>query len=206
MQAESAFSFIELVHRLGARAAEELFGRIDKDLRHGEMILGRNVRDARPVLGRLRKGGNVQVIISERSRPKRTRGGTSECLIVLRIDDLEAVVRGDSPRIQLGSRFRPAQRPAGRSLRPDDQARIPWPQNAAGVKRTLPRFLAKGDARLAPPALAVGPLLKFSATCAHSVAHRESPLRAQRRGRGVRRAAATARRWLDTRQPGSTAL
>ena len=107
MQAESAFSFIELVHRLGARAAEELFGRIDKDLRHGEMILGRNVRDARPVLGRLRKGGNVQVIISERSRPKRTRGGTSECLIVLRIDDLEAVVKATHHEFNWAHAFAP---------------------------------------------------------------------------------------------------
>jgi hypothetical protein len=101
-------SLTELAHRLGTKAAEELFGRIDRDQRHGELILGKNVREARSMFGRLQKEGHVQVVVPGRS-DKRTRAeaDTSEGLVILRIDDLEAVVKASRDEFNWAQAFAP---------------------------------------------------------------------------------------------------
>src|SRR6266568_4420083 len=106
--AGEGISFTELANRLGAKPAEELFGRIDRDLLHGEMILGKNVREARSVFGRLQQEGHVQVVVPGRSdKRSRARTDTSEGLVILRFDDLEAVVKAAHDEFSWALAFAP---------------------------------------------------------------------------------------------------
>jgi hypothetical protein len=101
-------SFTELANRLGTKPAEELFGRIDSDLRHGAMILGKNVREARSMFGRLQQEGRVQVVVPGRSDKRtRTQTDTSEGVVILRFDDLEAVVKAAQDEFSWTRAFAP---------------------------------------------------------------------------------------------------
>ena len=101
-------SFAELARRLGKKAAEELFVRIDRDLRHGEVILGKNVREARSLFGRLRKEGHVQMVVPGRSDKRASApADVAEGLVILRIDDLEAVVKAAQDQFSWSQVFAP---------------------------------------------------------------------------------------------------
>jgi|GEM_PF-2156238 len=105
--AQNSISFADLEHRLGPRAAGELFERVDKAQREGSVIHGRNVRDARSSFGRIQQEGNVQVVVA-RSGGKRSRPpSVSDGLVIIRIDDLEAVVKAAQRPFDWASAFAP---------------------------------------------------------------------------------------------------
>jgi DNA-binding transcriptional regulator LsrR (DeoR family) len=84
----ASISLAKLDHSLGAMAAKELVGRIEKAQRVGVVILGRSIREACASFARNQKEGNVQVVISGRSGKR-----PNSALFILRIADLEAVVK-----------------------------------------------------------------------------------------------------------------
>jgi hypothetical protein len=111
----ASITLAELKHRLGAKAAEELFVRIDKEQLKGLMILGRNIREARAKFGKVQKEKNVQVVVRGNvgkhryasSRTSEASSRTSEGLVILRIDDLEAVVKAAQQDFNWAKAFAP---------------------------------------------------------------------------------------------------
>lgn len=92
-------SLAALVDRLGERAAYALFSRIDSSQRDGTTIVGRSVRDARSGFNKAHADGCAQVVVPGRAVAGRDeRVDTSDELLIIKMADLEAVVRaGQEP-------------------------------------------------------------------------------------------------------------
>jgi hypothetical protein len=105
---KEGISLSALADRLGVRAAEELFSRIDGSMREGTMIIGASVRDARVGFSKAQTSGHAQVVISGRSssgRHKQTNA--ADGMVILRMDDLEAVVRAAQEKFDWARTFAP---------------------------------------------------------------------------------------------------
>jgi hypothetical protein len=85
--------------RLGAPAARELFSRVDRSLREGDTIFGTSVREARSGFHKVHAPGHVQVVTPGRiTAYQADLSSTPDSLVILKLEDLEAVVqagRGD---------------------------------------------------------------------------------------------------------------
>ena len=81
-------SLIELSDRLGKVAATELFNRVDPELRSGDVIYAANVRGSRAVFNKVRHKGQAQLVIDGRGA-----GDLENSVVIIKMDDFEAVVR-----------------------------------------------------------------------------------------------------------------
>jgi hypothetical protein len=82
-----------LADRLGARAAQELFNRIDRSLRKGTVVVGTSVREARSGFSKAHTAGCAQVVISRHGSSAHGQIDPSDGLVIIKIEDLEAVVK-----------------------------------------------------------------------------------------------------------------
>ncbi len=100
-------AFEALVDRLGFRAAKEFFNRIDVSLREGTVVVGTSVRDARNSFGKA-MAGNAKVVIPGRASGRR-RGmiDPSKGFVIMKIDDLEAIVRASRDEFDWVRAFAP---------------------------------------------------------------------------------------------------
>lgn len=86
---KEGISLSALTDRLGSAAGLEFFRRIDSALRVGTTVFGMNVRHARLGFSKVHTGGGAQVVIPGRKGGLRD---TSNCMVIMKLDDLEAVV------------------------------------------------------------------------------------------------------------------
>ena len=101
-------SLSALADHLGPRAAEVLFSRIDDSLRHGEFIVGTNVRDARIGFSKAQTAGHAQFVIPGRSNSRQqTPTKLSDGVVIIKMDDLEAVVRAGQEQFNWAREFAP---------------------------------------------------------------------------------------------------
>ncbi|WP_292531092.1 hypothetical protein [Methylocystis sp.] len=96
-----------LVDRLGDRAAREFFNRIDGTLREGTVIVGTSVRDARVGFGKAMTSSAKVVVPGRTSGRRRSSVDPSEGFVIMKIDDLEAVVRAGQDEFDWGQAFAP---------------------------------------------------------------------------------------------------
>jgi hypothetical protein len=101
-------SLSALSDRLGSRAAEELFGRIDGSLREGGLIMGTTVRDARIGFSKAYAAGCAQVVVPGRTGSRREGPiNPSDGMVIMKLDDLEAVVRAGRDEFDWAKAFAP---------------------------------------------------------------------------------------------------
>lgn len=101
-------SLSSLTDRLGPRAAQELFSRIDGSLRQGTVILGTSVRDARLGISKANTAGCAQVVVPGRSSGRRDGSiNPSDGMVIMKFDDLEAVVRAGRDEFNWAQAFAP---------------------------------------------------------------------------------------------------
>lgn len=107
-RSDEGISLATLADRLGPDAARELFQRIDVSSRRGELICGINVRDARGGFSKTSTTGRVQFVVPGRSH-SRPRGPVdpSEGVIIIAMDDFEAVVRAGQQEFDWAREFAP---------------------------------------------------------------------------------------------------
>ena len=105
---DSGISLSALEDRLGSQAAQEFLSRIDRSQRHGTTIIGTSVRDARTGISKAKLAGHVQVVVPGRSGNKpMSKIGLSDSLVIIKLDDLAAVVRaGRRRRVRSGEHCR----------------------------------------------------------------------------------------------------
>lgn len=97
-----------LMDRLGPRAGQELFSRIDGSLRQGTVIFGASVREARGGFSKAHTAGCAQFVIQGRSgRSRKSTGGPSDGLVIMKLGDLEAVVRAGQDKFDWAEAFAP---------------------------------------------------------------------------------------------------
>jgi len=106
--AKEGISLSALEDRLGPRAAQELFSRIDGALRQGTVIIGTSVREARIGFSKAHTAGCAQVVVPGRSS-SRQQGpvNPSDGLVIIKMDDLEAVVRAGRNEFDWAQTFAP---------------------------------------------------------------------------------------------------
>lgn len=97
-----------LIDRLGKGAAEEFFGRIDGSLRAGDVIRGTNVRESRIAFSKARQGGHAQLVVPGRaSDGRRGAADVGDSVVVMKMDDFQAVVRAGREAFDWGRAFAP---------------------------------------------------------------------------------------------------
>jgi len=101
-------SLTALADHLGPRAAEALFSRIDGSSRQGEVIIGTNVRDARIGFSKAQTSGRAQFVVPGRSNLRQqTQTQLSDGIVIISLDDLEAVVRAGQEQFDWAAAFAP---------------------------------------------------------------------------------------------------
>ena len=87
-------SLPELAELIGQGPAEEFFERIDQDSRFGDVIVGTNVRQARTSFSKVHTPGHAQLVVPGRSPNRRgSIASLSDSVVIMRMEDLEAVVQ-----------------------------------------------------------------------------------------------------------------
>ncbi|MFG1393471.1 hypothetical protein [Xanthobacter agilis] len=104
---KEGITFEALVERLGPRAAKEFFDRIDGTLREGTVIVGTSVRDARIGFGKAMAGSAKVVVPGRVSGQRREAVDPSDGFVIMKIDDLEAVVRAGRDEFDWAQAFAP---------------------------------------------------------------------------------------------------
>ena len=101
-------SLSALADRLGPRAAAALFGTIDRSLRRGNVIIGTNVRNARIGFSKAHTAGHAQFVVPGRSKSRPLAPAKlSDGVLIIKIDDLEAVVRAGQEQFDWAQAFAP---------------------------------------------------------------------------------------------------
>ena len=99
-----------LIDRLGPGAAEEFFGRVDGTLREGRVIHTTNVRGARSqaVFTKARNQGQAQLVLPGKAgRGRRREVDVGESVVIMKMDDFEAVVRAGRSEFDWAVTFAP---------------------------------------------------------------------------------------------------
>ncbi len=97
-----------LVDHLGREAAQEFFSRIDGSLRRGNVIVGTTVRDSRSGFARAHKPGHAQFVTPGRwSGTLKIDQTFSDSVVIIKMDDLEAVVKAGQKPFAWGQEFAP---------------------------------------------------------------------------------------------------
>jgi hypothetical protein len=109
-------SLAALADYLGPRAAAALFDRIDGSLRHGDVIVGTNVRNARVGFSKAHMAGHAQVVVPGRST---ARAKVSDGVVIIKMADLEAVVRAGQEPFDWGREFAPRDGLAAAAMSPE---------------------------------------------------------------------------------------
>jgi hypothetical protein len=105
---KEGISLSSLTDRLGPRAAQELFSRIDGSLRQGTLIIGTSVRDARMGFSKANTAGCAQVVVPGRSGGRQNSPiNPSDGMVIMKLDDLEAVVRAGRDEFDWAQAFAP---------------------------------------------------------------------------------------------------
>lgn len=97
-----------LIDKLGKGAAEEFFERIDGSLRVGDVIHGTNVRESRVAFSKARQDGHAQLVVPGRASDGR-RGAVDigDSVVVMKMDDFQAVVLASRDEFDWGKAFAP---------------------------------------------------------------------------------------------------
>ena len=93
----------DLVDRFGP-AGDELFERIDRSFRSGDVVYCASVRTARETLSNARTPGRARVVV-----PARSSGGdeADEGMLMIALSDFEAVVKAAQPEMDWLAEFAP---------------------------------------------------------------------------------------------------
>lgn len=100
--ASEGVSLDELSERLGRDAAAEFFDRVDSTLRTGNVIHATNVRQSRAVFSKARHHGHAQLVINGRGANE-----VGDSVIIIKMDDFEAVVRAGREPFSWAKAFAP---------------------------------------------------------------------------------------------------
>ena len=95
-------SLDQLADRLGKKAATEFFERVDGSLRNGNVIHATNVRGSRTVFSKARHQGQAQLVVNGRGV-----GAVGDSVVIIKMDDLEAVVRAGREPFSWAKTFAP---------------------------------------------------------------------------------------------------
>lgn len=97
-----------LERRLGTRAAQVFFNRIDSAQRQGTMIIGTSIRDARGGLGKAHRAGRALLVCDRRAgRHGKRSADPFDGLVIIKLDDLAAVVRAGQEEFDWATAFAP---------------------------------------------------------------------------------------------------
>lgn len=99
--------FEVLVDRLGPSAAKEFFARVDISMREGTVIIGTSVRDARNNFGKATVGSAKVVVPGRVSDHRRGTVDPSDGFVIMKIDDLAAVVHASRDEFDWVRAFAP---------------------------------------------------------------------------------------------------
>lgn len=103
------FSLQALSDYLGPRAAETLFSRLDKDLRHGNVVWGKNVREARKSFSSI-GSSRAQIVVPNLGRGKRaSEADLGEGVIMIQMEDMLAVIDASRGEFDWAAQFAPAK-------------------------------------------------------------------------------------------------
>jgi hypothetical protein len=101
-------SLADLQERLGAAPAQELFERLDEDLRRGDVIVGTNVRAGRVAFTKARTAGHAQLVIPHQSQKRPSAAASlSEGFVIIALEDFEAVVKAGQKDFDWTAAFAP---------------------------------------------------------------------------------------------------
>lgn len=101
-------SLSALTDSLGSKAAQEFFNRIDGSQRNGTTIIGTTVRNARAGFSKAKAACTAQVVVPGRSGSRREGPiNPSDGLVIIKMDDLAAVVRAGQGEFDWTRAFAP---------------------------------------------------------------------------------------------------
>jgi putative sterol carrier protein len=104
----NGISLSALADSLGLKAAQEFLSRIDDSQRDGTMILGTTVRNARAGFSKAKAACPAQVVVPGRSGSRREGPiNPSDGLVIIKMDDLAAVVRAGRGEFDWTEAFAP---------------------------------------------------------------------------------------------------
>ena len=96
---------VDLVERLGEGAGTELFERLDDSYREGEQVIVANVREARQNFSAALAAGHARVVKAQ--RPQSGQPKLGEEMVMIRMSDLQAVVKANTPDFSWAAAFAP---------------------------------------------------------------------------------------------------
>jgi hypothetical protein len=103
------FSLKALSDYLGPHAARMLFSRFDKDSRQGNIVWGKNVREARKSFGSI-GSAKAQIVMPKLGHGRRaSEADLGEGVILIRMDDLQAVIDAGRGECDWAARFAPVK-------------------------------------------------------------------------------------------------
>jgi hypothetical protein len=106
---KDGISLADLVERLGEASGQELFERIDGQLRRGDRVYGTTVREARKLFKAARTPGHAQFVVPGRivsAQPGDT-AGPDNGMVMITLSDLEAVVKAKRVDFDWRNEFAP---------------------------------------------------------------------------------------------------
>jgi len=96
-----------LIDRLGPNAGIEFFNRIDQELRRGATIVGSTVRGSRGGFARAHTTGQAQFVTPGRTGSRDASEILSDSLVIMKMDDFEAVVKAAQKPFDWRQEFAP---------------------------------------------------------------------------------------------------
>lgn len=97
----------DLVGRLGPASGAELFERIDSQFRRGNHVFGTTVRAARESFGAARVPGHARLVVKGRPGRGRDVSEAVEGMVMIALEDLEAVVKANQTEFDWLAEFAP---------------------------------------------------------------------------------------------------
>ncbi len=108
VQMRDGISLSALADSLGLKAAQEFFSRIDGSQCNGTTIIGTTVRNARAGFSKANAACPAQVVVPGRSGSRREGPiNPSDGLVIIKMDDLAAVVRAGQGEFDWTRAFAP---------------------------------------------------------------------------------------------------
>jgi hypothetical protein len=107
--ASDSVSLSQLIDKLGEGSGQELFERMDSNLRHGDRLYGKTVRAARQSLSASRIEGHAQLVMPGRagSGARIAEADSVDGILMISLNDLEAVVKANNPNFDWAEEFAP---------------------------------------------------------------------------------------------------